>query len=369
MKNVVVLFGGKSVEREVSIITGVMTLNALNGEKYNKIPVLVTADGQYFTGKQLFDIDDYKRLDLKKLKKVTFVNGSNALYQIKGKRLKEFAPIYAVVNCMHGGVGEDGSVAGFIKTLGIPFASPCVLPSAVSMDKRFTKIVLKGLGVRALPYNSVSSVAQLKDIKETLCYPVIVKPNLLGSSIGIAKVDNKEQLNNAVFQALRYGESAIIEPCLTDFIEINCAVYRDDKGRLNVSECEQPMGKSEVLSFGDKYEGGKRLFPAPIDKKLSDRIKRITKTVYRECAFNGVIRIDYFIKQDKIYLNEINSVPGSLSYYLFSDTIKGFSDMLDQLISVAVSENAKQSTFITQYNSSILNGFGSKGAKRVNAKG
>lgn len=364
MKNVLVLFGGKSVEHDVSVITGVMTANCLNIEKYNVFPVLVTENGDWVTGSQLLDIDEYKTLDYKKLTKVTLKNGCNVLYKIKGKRLKEIAPIYVAINCMHGGDGENGSIAGLLATCNIPLASPNVLSSAISMDKQFTKIFLKGLGIKSLEGKSVKSMAMAEHIKDQLSYPVIVKPNLLGSSIGISKVEDKERLTSAVAFSLKYGESAIIEPCLENFIEINCAVYRNQKGELIVSECEQPIGASEVLSFGDKYENGKRIFPANISKKLSNKIKRTTKLVYDKCAFSGIIRIDYFIKDGQIYLNEINSIPGSLAYYLFCNTLSEFSKLLDQLIGVAVSEYCKKSTYLTLYRSKILNTGGIKGAKK-----
>lgn len=368
MKNVIVLFGGKSVEHDVSIITGVMTANSLDKSKYNVIPILISQSGEWFSGEPLLDIDWCKSIDFNKLNKVTFLNGKNVLYAIKGKKLKEIAHIYVAINCMHGGDGEDGSIAGVMQTCGIPLASPGVLGSAISLNKRFTKAVLKGLGVKHLPYHSVNNVQQAECIKDQLEYPVIVKPNLLGSSIGIVKVDNSNKLGEAVALSLKYGECALIEKCLQDFIEINCAVYRNEHGEIVLSECEHPVGAQEVLSFIDKYENGKRVFPADICKKLSNKIKNITKKVYQECEFNGVIRIDYFIKGNEVYLNEINSVPGSLAYYLFVDTLKEFSVMLDSLIAVAISESCKKNNALNKYNSNILNSCGAKGAKRQTNK-
>ncbi len=363
MKNIAVIFGGKSVEHDVSVITGVMTANTLDKSKYNVIPVLVTQSGEWVSDQKLLDIDGYKKLDLSKMNKVTLTSGKNVLYQIKGKKLKEIAPIYAVINCMHGGLGEDGSFSGIFSACGIALVGSGVLSSAVSINKRFTKTVLKGLGVSTLPCIAVSSAVQAMEKAQELTYPVIVKPNLLGSSIGVEKVKDQNQLCWAVNSALRFGDLAVIEPCLENFTEINCAAYSLGEDVI-VSECEQPKGKQEVLSFSDKYEGGERVFPADINKRLSDKIKNITKKVYTECEFSGVVRIDYFISDGKVYLNEINSVPGSLAYYLFCDRLKDFSVMLDKLITSAVAEQAKKSTYSTQYHSGILTKSGTKGAKK-----
>lgn len=363
MKNVIVIFGGKSVEHDVSIITGVMTANVIDKQKFNVIPVLITADGEWVSGKELFDIDGYKSLDVNKLSKVTLTCGSPILYKKKGKKLKEIATISVAINCLHGGEGEDGSIAGLFNLCKIPLASPNVLSSAISMDKSFTKIVLKGLGVNVLPCDEVCSQTDAENIKERLNYPVIVKPNLLGSSIGIEKIKDKNGLVESVNNALRYGESAIIEPCLEGFMEINCSAFIDQNGKINVSECERPVGQTETLSFGDKYQGGKRIFPADVNKEVSEKIKRITKNVYKACKFNGIIRIDFFVKEDEIYLNEINSVPGSLAYYLFCDTLKEFSVLVERLIVKAENDFAKKSTFNTCYKSNVLFGFGVKGAK------
>lgn len=367
MKNIVVIFGGKSVERDVSIITGVMTANTLDRTKYNVIPILVTRSGEWVSDQSLLDVDGYKGIDENKLNKVTLISGSNVLYQIKGKKIKQLAPIYAVINCMHGGVGEDGSFSGLFSSCGIALVGSGVLPSAVSMNKRFTKTVLKGLNVSALPCTAVTSVDQAIKQSNKFSYPVIVKPNLLGSSIGVIKVQSQEQIGGAVATALKYGDLAIIEPCLENFIEINCAAYGIGE-QITVSECEQPIGKQEVLSFCDKYECGKRVFPADISKKLSDKIKSITKKVYEECEFSGIVRIDYFISGQKVYLNEINSIPGSLAYYLFCDKLKDFSLLLDKLITAAVAEQSKKSTFNLEYRSGILSGAGAKGVKNRSDK-
>ena len=294
-----------------------------------------------------------------------FTKGENNIYEIKGKKLKKIDSIYCAINCLHGERGEDGALSGLFKMCNIPITSSSILPSAISMDKSFSSLVLSALKVPVLKSITITSVEQVDSIIEEMHFPLIVKPNLLGSSIGIGKATDKESLIIAVENALKYGEKALIQPFLQDFIEINCAIYRDEKGELKVSECERPIARDKILSFGDKYKEGKREFPANIDKKLSDKIKKITKKVYNELNFDGVIRIDYFISDNKVFLNEINSVPGSLSYYLFFETMKGFSKMLSSLIMASEQKFLREQSHITVYNSGILSSIGSKGAKRL----
>ena len=362
MKSIAVFFGGVSVEHDVSVITGVLTLNTLN-KSLNAVPVYVDRSGEWFTGGILSDPDSFNDLDYKKLTKVTFVAGRNILYAVRGKKLKELCVISSAINCMHGERGEDGSLSGVLKMCGIANASPDIYPSALAMDKVLTKCAVRGI-VKVLPYVVVSGVKQAEEACLPFDYPVIVKPVLGGSSIGVKVAENKEELSRAVGYSLRYGKRVMIEPCLKDFTEINCAAYAGANG-LRVSECEMPVRRTDYLTFSDKYESGKRVFPADIPKKLSDKIKSVTAEVYKTFAFTGVIRIDFFVKDGKVYLNEINSVPGSLAYYLFSDTLKGFSEMLDELLEVARINFAEDNTVKKTFDSGILRAVGAKSAKHL----
>lgn len=364
MKNVAVFFGGESVEHEVSVITGTLTLNSVDGERYNAIPVFVDRSGKWWTGEILREIDKYKSLDYKKLKKVTLFSGDNTLYLVNGKKIKPLFPLACAVNCMHGERGEDGSLAGVLTLSKIPLASPSIFPSALSMSKSFTKIALKGLGVRTLPYALATSILDAESVETRLGYPLIVKPDNGGSSIGITVAKNRRELEKAISVALRYGVRAIVEPLLEDFVEINCACYKVGQ-KIVVSECEKPLSRGTILSFDDKYSTGERVFPADIDKRCADKIKAITTSTYQKLGFDGVVRIDYMLKDNKIYLNEINSVPGSLAYYLFVKTLKEYTGMLTQLIDDAIVRGARDSTFTKNFSSGILSATGSKGAKRL----
>ncbi len=355
MKNVAVFFGGQSVEHDVSVITGALTVNSIDKTKFNALPVYVARDGRWFTGEKLRDIDEYKNLDYKKLIEVTLKGGSNELYQIKGKKIKPLERIAVAINCMHGERGEDGSLAGVLKMSNIPLASPELVASSSCMDKSFTKTVMKGLKVKTLPSVTVAGELNQKAVLSKLKLPLIVKPACLGSSIGLTRVDDKEKLSSAVAFAKRFGEKVIIEPCLRNFIEINCAAYRDINGRIVVSECERPIGKEQILSFDDKYKSGKRVFPADIDKDISDRIKATTKKVYDGLDSQGVVRIDYFVCGSEVYLNEVNTVPGSLAFYLFGETLKSFTELLTELIGLAIKRGNESQSIQKTFSTGILN--------------
>ena len=362
MKSIAVFFGGVSVEHDVSVITGVLTCNSLD-KAFSVVPVYVDKSGEWFTGESLLDPDNFIRLDYKRLTRVTLISGSNALFAVRGKKFKQICVLSAAINCMHGERGEDGSLAGVLKMCGIANVSPDIYSSALAMDKTLTKRALKGIA-KTLPYAFTESVKEAEEINLPFDYPVIVKPACGGSSIGVKVAEDKDELSRAVGFALRFGKRVIIEPCLKDFTEINCAAYRRPDG-IKVSECEMPVRRTDYLTFSDKYESGKRVFPADIPQKISDKIKKITEKVYDTFGFTGVIRIDYFLKDDTVYLNEINSVPGSLAYYLFSDTLAGFTEMLNEMLEVARINFAEDNTLKKTYDSGILHSVGAKGAKHL----
>ena len=365
MKNVAVFFGGASVEHDVSVITGVLTVNTLDKSEYSAVPVYVDGDGKWYSGEILKDIDVYKNLDFKKLNRVVLTGGDNVLYAVKKGKLKPLFPLSAVINCMHGERGEDGSLAGYINMCGIPFASPSIAASAICMDKAVTKKFLKGIGIKTLPCVSVKKLSDCSEVIKKLDFPVIVKPACLGSSIGISRAENAEELADAVNLAFRFGDKAVVEKLLKGFTEINCAAYRSVSGKIIVSPCERPFGREEVLSFDDKYTSGKREFPADIPQKISDKIRSATEKIYSELDCIGTVRADFMVVGEDVYLNEINTVPGSLAYYLFCNTLKNFASILAETLTVAEKKYAVIHSLQKSYKSSILNLGGAKSAKRL----
>ncbi len=365
MKNIAVFFGGTTVEHDISCITGVMTLHTLDRALYNPIPVYIAEDGVWWTGSELFEIENFKNLNYKKLFRVTLKEGDNKFLIYKGKRLKEIGAIYCAINCMHGARGEDGSLAGLLNFYTIPLASPNLISSGIAIDKDITKKALKGIGVKTLSQKVIKSEREILSVKDKIKYPLLIKPAQLGSSIGIEKALSKEEFIGACRSVFRYDKKIIVEPYLQNIIEINCSAYQDEAGSIIVSECERPLYKGDILSFDNKYKEGEREFPAKITKDVSLKIKEITKKVYSELDFSGIIRIDFFVKDKEIFVNEINSVPGSLAYYLFSKTLKEFSKVITSVIMSAVKDYSKQSTLKREYKTSILSFEGSKGPKQL----
>ncbi len=365
MKNIAVFFGGKSCEHDISVITGVLTLNSIDKTKFNAIPIYVDLDGCWYTGKTLNDVAIYKNLQLKKLIKVTFVSGSNVLRRVKKNVLKNLYTVDCAINCIHGLNGEDGSLAGLLKLCSVPCCSPSTFASSFSMDKDFTKIVLSGLNVEKLPYVRIHKSCfyqkrntAIKMIEKKFKYPVIVKPANLGSSIGISTAKNAEELENALITAFNYDVKVIVEKALVGFKEINCSAYKKDENII-VSMCEEPVLASEILTFKDKYLGGKgginKKFPADIPPEISSKIQSITEKIYRKCDFLGVIRIDFLVANGKVYVNEINTVPGSLSYYLHCKTLKEFTSLLTSLIGEGIKAFNEENSRNYVFNSSVLN--------------
>lgn len=367
MKTVAVFYGGESVEHDVSVITGVMTMNAVDKARYEVLPVYAAKNGTFYTGDELFEIDGYKNLDFKKLKKAAFLPGDDTMYVIKGKTLRPLKKISVAINCTHGERGEDGCIAAICKLSHVPIASPGVSPSAISMEKHLSKTVLRGMGVKTLPSvkinTAIAAPAALKNAG--LNFPVIVKPDSGGSSVGISLAKDERELSAAVSLALKFGESAEIEPYAEEFTEINCAAYKNADGVTVVSECEKPFKKGALLSFEDKYVDGERQFPAKIAPALGERVQKITRKVYDELGFEGIVRIDYMIIRGEVYLNEINAVPGSLAYYLFCKTQKSFSSLLTGVIEGAMRRAAPSDTYVKNISTGILDGLKGKGAKRL----
>ncbi len=361
MKNVLVFFGGISCEHDVSIITGVMTANCLSGRE-NVYPVYIDEGGKWHTGEKLKDLSWYKTRDFSSVTPVTVVAGDNRLYAVKKNKLKEICAADAAINCTHGLNGEDGTLAGVMRLSKIAFASPSLFPSSLSMDKYYTKIALKGIGVETLPYvklgrgNYIGKRALAsKVVTGKLGFPVIVKPANLGSSIGIKVAKNEAELYDALDDAFRYDDKVIVEKALTGFREINCACIKLGEKYL-VSECEEPKLCGDILSFTDKYSGEKKTdFPANISKKISDEIKSVTSYIYRKLEFRGAVRIDFLLSGEKVYVNEINSVPGSLAYYLFSDSIKDFCSLLIESVDLAAEEERDRENNVYDYPANILN--------------
>ncbi|MBE6727526.1 MAG: D-alanine--D-alanine ligase [Ruminococcaceae bacterium] len=396
--NIAVFYGCRSVEHEVSIISAVQAMRSINREKYDVTPVYVTKDGEMYTGASLFDIDNYSNLKklLSESQRVCFLRDNGKVimrYLDQGfMRKKADVAIDLAFPVVHGTNCEDGTIAGFFEFLNLPYISCDILSAAVGMDKYVFKNVLKSAGLpvldcvcfRAREYTE-NQEQITAEITEKIGFPLIIKPVNLGSSVGITKVKTPEELDDAIRLALSFADRILAERAITSLREINCSVL-GDADDCKASVCEEPFMHDDILSYEDKYKGGSkktngaskgmaslsRKIPADISEEKSQEIRELACKVFKATGSSGVVRIDFMIdtETDTVYANEINTIPGSLAFYLWEATGLSYTDMIDCLVDVAFrrARNREQLTFSIDTN--ILDGvsFGTKGAKGSCAK-
>lgn len=339
MATLAIIFGGKSCERNVSVATGIQVVNL--AKKHKVVPIYVDGNGVWRTDKAYDTVSGVKTV---KGKKVHLRPASNYLFAESGKKL---CAIDCAVICCHGLNGEDGTLQGLLQLSGIPYTGSGVAASAVGMDKVLMKRVFRDAGLpqveftplRLCDYNSdfYGCVDKFKDAE----FPLIVKPANLGSSIGITMAHDADELIKGIRTAFEWDNEVVVEEALTDFTEINCAVF----GRGNeliASELEQPVGWSEFLTYKDKYSNGLkegRKMPAPISDELTAQIKELALKAFSAVGASGIARIDFMVKGETAYVNEINTIPGSLAAYLFAfgDRIKP-ERLIDELVELAKAE-------------------------------
>ena len=354
MRKVAVVFGGRSCENEISVLTGVFTLNILDRSAYQLFPVYIHTDGGFYTSPKMFSVETFQDGGCEKFQKIFFNQGTMyALNEKKGKVKAVFQPD-VILNCCHGGLGEGGGVSALAEWNKIPLASPDITPSAVFMDKCLTKVVLRGLNIPTVDYIRVNETDYrkrgaflLKRIESRLKYPVIVKPAHLGSSIGISVANNEQEAKRAIERAFALDGRILIEKYLANKFDVNCAAY-SMSGEIIVSEPERAFGDG-VYSFEDKYvkrttdgvqgkgemhtnKGGRYA----LNKELRDKIRAYTRTVYKRMDLKGVVRMDFLVSGNAPYLCEVNTVPGSLAYYLFCERVTDARAFFSALIEDAV---------------------------------
>lgn len=388
-----VFFGGKTVEHEISIITANQAITSLNKDKYEIIPIYISKTGKMYTGEKLFDLKEYRDLDklIKSCEEVVCVNNGNKVNVLRVNN-KLFSnnvlnTIEIAFPIMHGTNGEDGSIQGYLEILGIPYIGPDVLASSIGMDKIMMRRILKEQNIPSLDYVAFYSLEYIKnenkyiqEIEEKLTYPVIVKAGNLGSSVGIKKAKNTEDLKDAIEFAMEFSDRVMVENAITKLKEVNCSVM-GDMIEATASICEEPIGSDEILSYTDKYVGNsktkggsksqgmatlQRKVPAEITEEQAQKIQEIAVKTFKLLGCNGVSRIDFMIdlNDNSIYVNEINTIPGALSYYLWEATGKTFEKELDELVELAFKRNRERQNRTYSYDQNILAlGNGAKGAK------
>ena len=388
---VAVFFGGVSVEHEVSIISAVQAMRAINRDKYDVTPVYVTKEGEMYTGDCLFSIEEYRNLPelFKKCDKVYFVrSGEKVVMKYENSGLfskKKERSIDVAFPVVHGTNCEDGTMQGYFEYLGIPYVGCDILSSAVGMDKAVFKDVVKRAGVpvldsieiRAREYTLNKEAINERLIKE-IGLPLIVKPVNLGSSVGITKVSEEGKLDEAISLAISFSDKVLIEKAINNLREINCSVL-GDADSCEASVCEEPFMNDEILSYEDKYLGNSksgpskgmaslgRKIPAELSDERANEIKELACKIFKCMGANGVVRIDFMIDKDTdtVYANEINTIPGSLAFYLWEASGVKYSELLDRMIELAFKRQRNRDNLTFTINTNILSGvsFGSKGAK------
>lgn len=357
MTNVAVFFGGKSCENEISVLTGVFVLNLLDLERFTPVPVYVHTDGNFYTSAKMRDLNVFKKKDYASFTRVLFENGTMYAFNPKKERIKRKRKIDVALNCCHGGWGEGGGVSALMEMNGIPLASPALTPSGLFMDKALTKLVAKALSVPTVEYVRVQEndykkrgAFLLKNIGVKLKYPVVIKPARLGSSIGISLAHTEEEAKTAIEAAFMLDDTAIIERYLSDKRDINCAAYSLN-GEIFVSEPETAYGGG-IYAFSDKYLTRKESErkPSPLNEETRKKIRAYTRTLYKRMNLSGIVRMDFLEEDGEVYLGEVNTVPGSLAYYLFceraTDAKNLFSDLLTDALATKKAEKAVLSTGI-----------------------
>lgn len=391
--NLAVLFGGKSVEHEVSVISAVQAMASMNKEKYNIIPVYMTKQNEFWTGEKLFDINSFRDIPelLKECTACVFVRSEGKVQLIRQKMKKFGSNLISDVDIafpiVHGTNVEDGALQGYLHTLDIPYVGCDVLASAVGMDKFVMKILLKDAGFPVLDCCRFSAfeidrIEECADkVESKFGYPVIVKPINLGSSVGISKASDRDSLIKSMENAFEFSDRILVEPAVVNLKEINCSVVGDSES-AEASVCEEPMQASDedILSFEQKYVGGgksggskgmatlKRKIPADITPEQDEFIRKTAVDAFRYLGCNGVTRIDFMIDMDSstIYINEINTIPGSLAFYLWEPKGVKYAELLERMIQLALKRYRMGEKINYSFDTNILamgGSFGSKGSK------
>ncbi len=385
-----VFFGGKSVEHEVSVISGLQAYNAFDRGKYEPVPIYITKENELYTGEAVGDIASYRNIPelLKKSVRVFFLCEQGKLqlirYPVKKMGNSVVAQIDVAFPVVHGANVEDGSLQGFLRHYNIPFAGCDVAASAVTMDKYVMKAVLKDNGIPVLDCVTLNvreyergEAAACDRIENRIGYPAIVKPVNLGSSVGIRVAKDREALTGALEYAFTFGPRVLIEHAIMSLREINCAVLGDYE-HAEASECEEPVSSDEILSYEDKYVAGgkggsegmrtaRRELPARLTDEKREEIRQMAVKTFQVLNCNGVSRIDFMIDRDtdRVYVNEINPIPGSLAFYLWETLGKPYAELLDDMVNLALKREREERSVLTSFDSNILQNANLSGAKGV----
>lgn len=363
MRNIMLIYGGESVERDISVLTAMQMYATLKSGGYNIIPIFMY-EGKMYTSKSDKFLDAESYADISKLKKREVYIARGGLNIVRKLVKDKYVDVECALICSHGGEGECGELQGLLDVNGIAYTSPDVAGCAVCMDKAMTHALLNAYGIQCVDYLSADANEALKGLDEIMSRlgeSLVIKPNSLGSSIGVGFAYDRESAYRAIEAAAVYDERVIIEKKVENMCEYNCAVAKID-GSITISDIERPISKHEVLDFADKYMAtGKmsdcgRQFPADISKELESRIKETSLKAFKRLSLKGVVRIDYLYdsESDELYLNEINAVPGSLAFYLFRCQGIDCQTLLEGLIEQSIADKLANRSIKKTFESGVL---------------
>jgi len=378
-KTVAVIFGGRSVEHDVSIITAHIPIipALLAAGKFNVWPVYVSRDGSWYADQAMNDLDYFRQSSfeekLAKQRKIRLLFDQGLKIIWPGFRPKTVM-IDVVFPAMHGTYGEDGSLMGLLRMANVPFAGCDLSASAVAMDKTFTKQVLAAEGIPIVPYVWFTKYDwekkrdEIKTRMKTLHYPLFIKPTHLGSSIAVSKIKIETELLNAVEVAFHYDDKVLVEESIENLIEVTLPIMGNEE--LQFAGIERPLNKTEIFGFSEKYlSGGKKTggvnsayseIPANIGEELKKQVKDLGEKTYRALGCSGIARIDFLIEglSGRIYVNEVNTLPGSLYYHNWKKVGVSGTDLVAKLIALAEERFTSGKKIIYTFNSDVLNKIG-----------
>lgn len=385
-----VVFGSRSVEHDVSIVTAQQVMLALRPEKYTVVPIYITRDGHWLTGQALRELKTFQSgqvSDWMGVKEV-LISPSTAhhgLVSLKSGLLSrsQVQRLDVVFPVLHGTHGEDGTLQGLLELADLPYVGAGVMASAVSRDKIMLKLVLAQAGFPVVKHVTVTrrewvdnAAAVRARIEEELGYPVFVKPASLGSSIGVGRATNSTELTNCINVAANFDRRIVVETALEDVTEINCAVMGNYPIRSSV--LEQPITWQEFLTYEEKYmrgeggagmKGAERHIPAPISDELTQKIKSMAASAFEAVDGRGTARVDFLVQQasGEVFVNEINMLPGSMAFYLWQAEGMSAADVVDELIRLALEAHADKRKTTYSYKTGLLSHAAARGLKGVKA--
>lgn len=374
---VAVVFGGRSVEHDVSIVTAHQVMAVL-GERHDVVPVYVTRSGRWLSSPALQDLDVYRSRRWDEVgEPVVLAPEPGPGLTAPGRRMRgpRSIPVDVVVPAIHGTFGEDGTLQGLCELADLPYTGSDVVASAAGMDKVAMKGLFAAAGLPVVAHHVVATDdldrdpdATLDAVEVAVGYPAFVKPARAGSSIGIGAAADRAALLETLEVARRYDRRILVETSMRGCIEVNCSVVGGPGRQARASVCEQPVAWEEFLSFSDKYiRSGKsskpagmagldRRIPAPISSELTKQVQENALAAFRAIGAAGVARIDSFVDEStgQTWVMEINTVPGSFSFYLWEASGLAFPELLDELIQIALDTHRGKGDLVFAYDSGML---------------